>query len=284
MISGRRGTGKSTGWKICVAEGANFIVCTRTKALARTLPGRIVPPTLSNKLPVPEVLIDGDEDSPLFKFGDGCVKVVSLGAVSSIRDTGVSVDGKQADAILLDEFRPTNGRYLRNEPLLLDDLAATVGRSGKIPPVIVIGNPESNKNPYSYLWRVNTLAEGIYTHNGATTEVVGTSDCRDCFGRKIGTDATASVYAEHLTKGGDVITVDGHSIRVRQIGGWLYVGLADREGVRLMYKGTYTPTALTSAGTKFILECKQSMYDDKVVFDSFEAQMIFYELLRARDL
>ena len=283
ILAGRRGTGKSTGAKLAAAEdGARVIWCVRTKTLARGIAGRFVAPAVRHVLPQPEP-IDSDPDMPLFTFGRGAVQVVPLTMITALRDTGISVDSHQEDAIILDECFPPDARYKRDEPQLLDDLAATVGRSGVIPPVICIGNPVSNKNPYSYTWRVNVLSEGIYTHDSISTEVKGTADCCDCFGRRIGVDAGQTLYAAHLDNGGDVVTVNGRGLRVRSIRSWLYVGLADPTGTVLMRRGSYTPESLTSAGTRFLLECKQALYSDRCIFDSFEAEMIFYELTRARE-
>lgn len=283
IVAGRRGTGKSTGTKLCIAEdGARVLWCVRTKSLAKGLADRFVPPKVKDVLPEPE-LLPSDPEFPLFKFGSGAVQTIPLTMVTALRDTGISVDGYQADAIMLDECFPPDGRYKRDEPLLLDDLAGTVGRSGVMPPIICLGNPISNKNPYAYLWRASVITEGVYFDGSRTTEVKGTAACRDCFGKTIGFDAASSVYAAHLDSGGDVVTVNGRGLRVRQVKSWLYVGLADPSEVVLMHHGHYTPYALTGAGTRFILQCKQGLFSDRCVFDSFDAELTFYELMRARE-
>jgi hypothetical protein len=283
LVAGRRGTGKSTGTKLCVAEdGARVLWCTRTKTLSKRLPDRFVPPKVRGILPDPERL-PSDPDYPLFKFGRGAVQTLPLTMVTAMRDTGISVDGYQADAIILDECFPPDGRYKRDEPLLLDDLAGTVGRSGTMPPIICLGNPISNRNPYAYQWHVNVLSEGCYEFNGRTTEVKGTAACRDCFGKAIGVDASPAVYAAHLDQGGDVVTVNGKGLRVRAVGSWLYVGTADVSPVIMMHRGHYTPQALTGDGTRFLLHCKQALFSDCCVFDSFDAELTFYELMRASE-
>lgn len=281
LISGRRGTGKSTGAKRVVSEdGASVLWIARTKPLAHTLPSRFVPPAVSHILPQPE-LMPSDPDAPLFRFGGGKVQVVPMTMITAIRDTGISVDGRQADAVILDECFPPTGAYKRDEPLLLDDLAATVGRSGSIPPVVVIGNPISNHNPYAYKWHVDVFGEGVYEYDGRSTEVQGTSGCCDCFGRQIGQDAVRRVYAQHLTSGGDVVTVNGRGLRVREVGsGWLYVGSAEPGENVLMQRDRYTPVSLSTTGTRFLLRCKTAAYADRVVYDNYDSELLFGELLR----
>lgn len=265
-----------------VARGHHVIWCTRTKGQAASFPGRFVPPAVADVLP-PVELVDGcDSEMPLFHFGDGAVRVVPLTMTASIRDTGVDVDGVQAEAIILDEWMPPGGRWLRDEPRLLDDLAETIGRSGKMPPVIVLGNPTSNACPYAYVWRCNVLAEGVYMCDGRTTEVRGTAACKDCFGRKIGVDAKPPVYAAHLDHGGDVVEVNGRCIRVIEIAGRLYVGSASGPDVVLMARGRYTPEALTGPGSRFLARFTDCYLRDRLIFDSFESELTAYELLRAK--
>ena len=280
LIAGRRGTGKSTGAKQMIARGHKVIWCARTKGLARSLPSRFVPPAVADVLPEVEDR-PSDADMPLFGFGQGVVRVVPLSAVPSIRDTGIDVDGSQAEAIILDEALAPGVRYLRGEPKLLDDLAETIGRSGSIPPIIVIGNPITNACPYAYIWRCNVLAEGVYLCDDRTTEVRGTSECRDCFGRRIGIDAKPPAYAAHLDRGGDVVEVNGRSIRVIEISGRLYVGAASDPDVTLMARGRYTPDALTGPGSKFLARLTDAYLRDLLIFDSFESELTCYELLKA---
>lgn len=282
VIAGRRGTGKSTGLKQMINEGAAVVWVVDTKELAQTLPGRFVPAATAKLLPVPEP-VDAGDVYPLFRFGDGAVRVVTWRQIPQLRDTGLSVDDRQADAIIRDEVFRTDGAYQRNEPELLDDLAFTLGRSGKTPVIICAGNPpERNATPYSFIWRCNVLNEGLYKHDGLTTFVRGTADCKDCFGRVIGRDALTAVYARHLATGGTVVSVDNVNIRIRPVASGLYVGKADDEldAHILMQRGRWTIEALSPKGTHFIMDCRKALDANKVVFDSFDAEVAFYRLLR----
>ena len=287
FISGRRGTGKSTGIKAAVAglndlypDGLRVIWLARTKELAASMPDRFVPPAVAGVLPVPSEI--STETFPQFCFGRGAVRVLPIRSIPSVRDTGVDVGGAQADAIICDEAIRPDGVYIRNEPLLIDDLAETIGRNGTLPRIIVAGNPITNTCPYAYQWRVNLLAEGIYSHKGRTTQVVGTKDCRDCFGKRIGIDADAVEYAEHLDSSGDVVTVNGTGLRLLFVRGWLYAGLAEPSQHILMRNGRMTQYALMPKASRLLRDVMTCVDRDAVVFDSFEAQMRLYELLRLK--
>lgn len=281
MICGRRGTGKSTGVKLAVVDGLHLIYVYRTKDAASSMPDRILPPAVRELFPEPEIVETGRR--PQLRLGDGAIRALPIVDVKALRDTGIDVDGHEADGIVLDEAFVPGAAFVRSEPDLLVDLAGTIGRSGKTPPVIVIGNPISNANPYSYAWRVNVLAEGLYHHNGRTTRVIGTANCKDCFGRRIGQDATSEVYADHLDRGGTVLTVNGRGLRIREIGGWMYAGCANAGDNVVMQRGIYTPLSLTSRVSRFIGLLGQAQLEDRIVFDSFEAQMRLYELLRLKE-
>lgn len=282
VIAGRRGTGKSTGVKMAIAEGLHVLVIARTKRLSSTVYRRYVPPAVSSVLPEISEVDDSIEDMPQWRFGEGAVRAVPVRAIPDIRETGVDVYGRQADLIINDEALRTDGAYVPKEPDLLDDLAATVGRSGKLPKIIIIGNPKDNKNPYSYTWRADVCTEGIYTRQGMTTRVVGTADCRDCFNRKIGIDAGASTWAPHIDRGGAVYTVNGEGVRLMWYKGWLYCGTADPSDKVLMVDGRYTGEATRARGMKYLLMLRDAEDSGKVVYDSFAAQMILYTLLRLR--
>lgn len=283
VYAGRRGTGKSTAIKRYIAEGRTAIWLARSKARAAVFPSLFVPPATRGVLPMPE-MVDGG-DMPLFTFGEGAVRIVPYTMITAIRDTGVDVNGKQAEFIVSDEIIRTDGRYIRNEPALLDDLAGTVGRSGDLPKIICACNPnpsDPNANPYASAWFVNFGVEGVYKHGNHATRVIGTANCRDCFGKKIGVDPSPSdVWCAHLDHGGDVVTVNGAGIRVRWFKEWVYVGTAEGGDV-LMKDGVYSPTANTARGARFILACKQAHAEGSVVYDSFAAQMLFYALIRAK--
>lgn len=289
FISGRRGTGKSTGLKQKIdSEAAPVIWITDTVGLSETLPARFVPPAVAHLLPTPELVAGGD--FPLFRFGSGAVRLITWRQIHKIRETGIDVDGKQAVAIIHDEAIRRDTAYIRDEPYLLDDLAVTLGRSGVTPVIVVAGNPNpydggryANANPYSFSWRVDILAEATYTHEGRTTQVIGTADCKDCFGRAIGLDATKREYAPHLDAGGDLVSVDGVTLRIREIAGGVYVGLAgDEQATPLMVRGRLTADTFKAKTTRFLLACRRALDNDTVVFDSFEAQVAFYRLLNVR--
>ena len=283
VYAGRRGTGKSTAIKTYIAEGHSVIWLARSKARAESFPALFVPPATRDILPTVE-MVDGG-DMPSFVFGRGAVRVVPYTMITAIRDTGVDVIGDQAEFIISDEIIRTDGRYIRNEPHLIDDLAGTIGRSGNIPKIICACNPnpsDPNANPYATAWFANFGVEGDYTHNGSTTRVIGTANCKDCFGRPIGVDpASSDIWCAHLDHGGDVVCVNGGSIRVRWFRDWLYVGLADG-GEVLMKNGSYTPAASAVSGWRFIVACKQAHAEGTVLYDSFAAQMLFYALIRAK--
>ena len=287
IYSGRRGTGKSTGLKLWIAGGRRVIWVARSKRVAPDIPSRFVPPAVADVLPPVELLDDGV--LPMFGLGDGVVRVVPITAVSEIRDTGVDVDGCQAEAIVVDELIRPDGRYVRREPELVDDLAGTVGRSGTRPVIIGACNPPdppyTNAHPYAYTWHVNVGAEGVYQRDGYTTRVIGTAHCRSCFdgsSARLGWDPTPEAWAPHLDRGGDVVYVDGVGLRCRTVGGGLYVGLTDDPGTSLMHSGVYAPAAVSGRGSHFLAQCKQMLVEERVVYDSFDAQLTFYKLLRLR--
>ena len=283
VYAGRRGTGKSTAIKAYIAEGHSVIWLARSKARAETLPTLFVPPATRDILPAVE-MVDGGE-MPCFTFGGGVVRIVPYTLITAIRDTGVDVNGKQAEYIVSDEIIRPDGRYIRNEPHLIDDLAGTVGRSGDVPCIICACNPnpsDPNANPYAAAWFANFGVEGDYTHDGRKTRVIGTANCKDCFGKPIGFDpAPSDSWCAHLTSGGDVVSVNGQSIRVRWYRDWVYVGIAEG-GEVLMKNNSYSPTANTARGSRFILACKQAHAEGVVLYDSFAAQMVFYALIRAK--
>lgn len=289
-ICGRRGTGKSVALRKLVASGVRAVWVTKTKTQARTLPDRFIAPASAELLPEVEVIEGGD--FPLFAFGSGKVRVVSFSSIAGLRDTGISVDGQQADVIIRDEVFPRDGMYYRNEPGLLDDLAGTLGRSGRRPAIIIVGNPpatatsrdQANAQPYSYLWRIDVLNEGVYTDaDGFTTRVQGTADCRDCFGRIIGLDAAHREYAPMLTTGGTLLTVNGRTIRVRAItDGYLYVGPADGDGLVLMRNNRYTQLTLTPDVSRYLIRLRVAHDNDKIVYANYESQLTLFELLRLR--
>lgn len=282
IIAGRRGTGKSTGVKLDVASGIPVVWVVDTNELAASLWQRFVPPAVAYMLPAPKPI--DDKLAPVFDFGQGRVRVVTWRQIKTLRDTGVDVGGMQAAAIIRDEAFRTDGLYMRGEPELLDDLAGTLGRSGKLPKIVVIGNPRSNAQPYSYTWHVNILAEGLYTAgDGLTTQVRGTADCADCFGRKIGVDASTAEYCKTLNSGGQTVNVNGTALRIRELYGRLYVGHADEGAITLLARDRWTTDALRPAGTRFLMRCRRFYDDDMVVYDSFDSELAFYRLLRLRE-
>lgn len=285
VYAGRRGTGKSTAIKRYISEGRRAIWMARTKDLARTFHTRFVTPATANILPEVELMSDGD--LPEFGFGDGAVRVVPYTMITALRDTGIDVGGKQAQLIISDEIIRTDGRYIRNEPKLLDDLAGTIGRSGDLPKIVCACNPnpkDPSANPYSAAWFANFGVEGDYEHDGLITRVIGTADCCDCFGRRIGVDPEPSdAWCAHLNSGGDVVGVNGGAIRVKWYRGWLYVGLADpSEGEVFMRNGVYSPIGSSARGVNFTVMCRQAHSEECVLYDSFEAQMLFYALIRVK--
>lgn len=283
IYSGRRGTGKSTAIKRWIASGKHVVWIAATKVRSSQTPRWFVPPAVAHLLPEVEQTVEGD--TPEFRFGNGHVVVLPRSMIEGVRDTGLSVDGKQAQAIVCDELIKVSGRYVRNEPLLLDDLAGTLGRSGERPIIIGACNPtpeRENAQPYAYKWRADFSCEGDYEDkNHFITRIRGTGDCDDCFNLKIGVDATEKTWATHLETGGTVVSVNGESIRCRGFYGWFYVGLAEG-GDALMDRDRYTALANTGIGMRFITELRQAFDERRVVFDSFEAQMRFYELIRAK--
>lgn len=280
-LLGRRGTGKSTAVKKAIADrGLTVIWIARTKELAAGMADRFVPPAVADVLPKVE---DYTPDVfPEWRLGDGWVRVVPIRSAAALRDTGIDVHGRQADLIVNDEAIRPDGLYARREPELLDDLAGTIGRSGKLPKIVIIGNPTTNACPYAYAWRVNLLVEGVYEHKGMSTEVIGTAGCKDCFGRKIGRDPEPVEYAAHLSDGGDVIVVNGCGLRVRWVNEWLYAGLADADGPVMMTEGRMSALSYRPAAIKLLLKLRASVDAGQVVYDSFEAQMRLYELLRLK--
>lgn len=282
IIGGRRGTGKSTAVKQAVNDGLHVIYLSRTRGLSASVYKRFVPPAVKSILPDVEDVVEDIPDMPVWTFGRGAVRSVPMTAIPDLRETGIDVKGHQADLIVNDEALRTDGRYVRREPDLIDDLAATIGRSGKLPKIVVIGNPVDNKNPYSYTWRADVCTEGLYRRGGMTTRVIGTADCKDCFGRHIGIDASTSTWAPHVDTGGAVLTVNGEGIRLMRYKGWMYCGLAEPSDTVMMVSDRYTTTATRTQGIKYLLMLKQMEDGGKVLYDSFEAQMIFYTLLRLK--
>ena len=282
LIMGRRGTGKSTGVKKWVAEGHFAVFVAPTIKHAETLPQRFVPPAVKHILPIVEDAEDENGDKQ-YKFGSGGFKVIAWSDILNIRDTGLSVAGVQPEVIIHDEAIRADGRYKREAPELLDDLAVTLGRSGTMPKIVLIGNPIDNNNPFSTHWRVDILTAGEYESNGRPSKVVGTYDCKDCFGKPIGVDASTSVkWVSHLSTGGDVVQVNGRFLRVRWVSGFLYCGTADYGGEAFIVNNRYTALFYTPRGTKFVFECRQAYYSKKVLFDSFEAQLDFYLLINVK--
>ena len=278
LIMGRRGTGKSTGVKVWLSEGHTAVYVTTTQKHAVNFANSFVHPTVSNILPSVEVCEERE-----FKFGRGVFKVICWSDILNIRDTGLSVANTVPEVIIHDEAIRVDSRYRTNAPELLDDLAGTLGRSGKPPKIVLIGNPINNINPYSTHWRVNVLVEGSYTNNGKTSVVVGTAKCDDCFGKKVGVDAAAqSPWCKHLNSGGSVVKVNGRGLRLRSVSGWLYVGTAPPEGEAFVVNNRYTARFYTPSGTDFVYKARQAFYDNKVLFDSFEAELDFYLLTNVK--
>lgn len=282
LIMGRRGTGKSTGVKKWVADGHFALFVAPTIKHAETLPSRFVPPAVKHLLPAVEEAEDENGDKQ-YKFGNGCFKVIAWSDILNIRDTGLSVADVQPEAVIHDEAIRVDGRYKKEAPELLDDLAATLGRSGTMPKIVLIGNPIDNNNPFSTHWRVDLLTEGVYEYGGKSSKVVGTASCKDCFGRFIGVDASSkSKWVSHLSTGGEVVQVNGRFLRVRWVSGFLYCGTAEEGGEAFIVNNRYTALFYTPRGTKFVFECRQAYYNKKVVFDSFEAQLDFYLLINVK--
>lgn len=284
-IMGRRGTGKSVGVKQAIADGLRALWIVDSKGTARDFPADFVKPNEADVLPAVE-LVDGSPDSPQFRFGAGYVRVMALSAVVPARQHGAIVVDGQANVIIQDEVIRVDGRYPRACASLLDDLAGTVGRTGVLPKIVVLGNPIDNDNPYSWTWRINTTAAGIYEDDsGKLTRVIGTSDCRDCFGRRIGIDAVdAPIYADRVNVGGVVVIVNGRALRIIDVKGWIYAGDAVATGDEpvLVDHDRLTHAALTGRGCKLIVRCRDAAHRRQVVYSSFNAELIFSELLGRR--
>lgn len=281
-LFGRRGTGKSVGVKKYIEAGHVALVVANSKEQAESAPVAWVKPNETGLLSDPEGVDYSIEGSPVFRVGDGFVRVMSINQIIQARVFGAAVAGRQPDLIIQDEVIRVDGRYPRNAPELLDDLAYTIGRSGDVPKVVVIGNPIDNRNPYAWRWRINSLIEGDYRDPDGVriTRVCGTSACRDCFGRKIGIDAGAPTeYAPKLTTGGDVLTVNGRSIRVMLIGDWLYVGDADEPGVIIADGGRLTRNAIIGEVGRFLNTCRIMLSAGTVVYSSYDAELTFLEML-----
>lgn len=277
LVMGRRGTGKSTAVKRWIADGHTAVYVVATQKQAAAFARRFVHPNTAHILPQVE------ECEAEYKFGSGAFAVASWSDILNIRDTSLSVAGTVPEVIIHDEAIRVDGRYKQSAPELLDDLAGTLGRSGTPPKVVVVGNPLNNINPYSTHWRLNCLAEGEYRHAGKVSVVVGTAECRDCFGRRIGIDATAAGgYVPHLSHGGVVVTVEERGLRLRVVGNILYVGVADPGGECFIRDARYTSAFYTTGGTNFIYKCRQAYYDGRVAFDSFDAELDFYLLTNVR--
>lgn len=277
LIMGRRGTGKSTGVKRWLSEGKTAVYVVATQKAAASFAHRFVNPAVAHLLPKVE---DGEEGC---KFGAGAFAVISWSDIPNIRDTGLSVAGKIPDIIVHDEAIRVDGRYKHGAPELLDDLAGTLGRTGRPPKIVVIGNPINNTNPFSTHWRLNCLVEGEYQYNGKKSVVVGTADCVDCFGKPIGVDAASgNIYTKHLCTGGTVVVVESRGLRVRQIGGCLYAGVAEPQGTVFVKNGRYTSAFYRPGGTEFVYNCRQAYYEGRVVFDSFTAELDFYLLANVK--
>lgn len=277
LIMGRRGTGKSTGVKKWLCEGKTAVYIVSTQKNAVGFGQRFVHPSVKHILPEVEACEEG------YKFGTGAFAVVCWSDILNIRDTGLSVAGKVPDIIVHDEAIRVDGRYKHNAPELLDDLAGTLGRSGRLPKIVIIGNPINNANPFSTHWRLNCLVEGEYISNGKKSVVVGTADCTDCFGRPVGVDASSgSAYVKHLSNGGSVVTIESRGLRVRQVAGCLYVGTAEACGPVFVKNGRYTSAFYRPGGTEFVYNCRQAYYDGRVLFDSFDAELDFYLLTNVK--
>lgn len=277
LIMGRRGTGKSTGVKKWLCEGKTAVYIVSTQKNASGFGQRFVHPSVKHILPEVEACEEG------YKFGSGAFAVVCWSDILNIRDTGLSVAGKVPDIIVHDEAIRVDGRYKHNAPELLDDLAGTLGRTGRLPKIVIIGNPINNANPFSTHWRLNCLVEGEYIYNGKKSVVVGTAYCTDCFGRPVGVDASpGSAYVKHLSGGGTVVTIESRGLRVRQVADCLYVGTAEACGPVFVKNGRYTSAFYRPGGTEFVYNCRQAYYDGRVLFDSFDAELDFYLLTNVK--
>lgn len=286
VLAGRRGTGKTTSIKKAIADGLTAVWLVQSaKTLQQTL-SAFVPQHLRNVLPDVEDVSSGD--FPDFKFGDGSVIMIPKTFIVKARDTGVYCRGSIPRIIVSDEIIRTDGRYaFATEPEMIDDLAFTIGRTGEVPKIICAGNPafppNENNNPYSIAWNIDMLGEGVYTDKmGRKTMVLGTADCKDCFGERVGIDAETRTWSKHLSSGGQTFEVNGKFIRIVPICGGLYVGTARSGEICAVINGRYTPEAYAPAVCKFILECRTYHRKMLVVYDSFEAQLLFFALIKDR--
>lgn len=286
IFSGRRGTGKTTAIKKFIAEGHSAVwLCQSSKTVSLTI-HNFVPPQLAKDLPPIEELTV--EDFPTFKFGYGAVRVLPKTAIVNAKATGIYIGDSVPDLIVNDEIIRSDGRYAyTNEPEMVDDLAFTIGRTGKVPKILCACNPafppNENNNPYSIAWNVDLLGEGSYVDKkGLVTLVKGTADCSDCFGKKVGLDAEKRTWSAHLSTGGNTFEVNGKAIRVVMIGTGAYVGMAETGDICAVVNGRYTPEVYSTAVCKFILQCRMLHRKMLVVFDSFEAQLLFFEFIKDR--
>lgn len=279
LLNGRRGTGKTTAVKKYIAEQPSAVLwACRSKAVAEKLSERFVQPAVASILPETEPIGDC-----VFSFGRSIVRAVALSEFDKLRDENPSVCGELVDLIIHDEYiRQRDGGYIRHEPELHDDLAFTCGRGGKIPQLILIGNPVNNRNPYAYKWRANMLVEGDYSENGRVSRVIGTSDCRDCFGATIGVDAVRdAVYQPFTLTGGRSFTVNGRSITVQILSAGVAV-CKSGSGEEVMYNDLYMPRFYTPKIQRYFDRLKEAVYRGKVVYDSFDAELTLYDLLRLK--
>lgn len=247
-------------------------------------PDVFVPPAVASVLPKVEKIEGGD--FPLFQFGNGLVKCYTVRAADDLKQTGVSVGGFQAEAVIHDEYIRVDGRYIRGEPESLDCFAETAGRSGKMPPVICLGNPligGSNRCPYAFSWRTNLDAVGVYEDKqGRLTRVLSTAGYDDCYGKIVGIDATESKYCAHITEGGFVVRIEDVYIRIRYFGKGVAICLAepDEKAPIWYHRDRWTMAAQTHGGLKTIYRLRQIDAEGRAVFDSFEAEAAFYKMIR----
>ncbi len=294
ILCGRGGTGKSTAAKRLIADGASALWVSRKKWLSEGLASWFVPPSAAALLPEVGENLGTFNDCPAFRFGDGVVQAFYIGNAPDVRETGIASPVGEFDLIVVDDILPPDGKFWSrrgalgsvSEAQLVEDLRGTAGRSGRIPPILGTCNvyERGDANPYSYLWRVPLNQEGTFTSaDGGIIEVRSTAACACTGARPLTKEPEKADYAGFFEVSGVELAVNGRGVRICPLlGRRIYVRKAASESPRAwMNRGAYTPLATRPDNWRSIRQWRQYYTEGSVIFEDFDRQLTFCELVQA---